>query len=79
MAQAGKYGYIAPEDGFHGIHPEEPVFVLRAQDVLSTYTLTKYIRLANAAGLDPAFINQIIEARREFLAWQMNHHVKFPD
>jgi len=79
MAQTGKYGYIRPGDALEEIRAEEPVFILRAQDMLSVLTINAYLRLARDAGCDEEHIAGVEAQMREFSVWQSRNHVKIPD
>lgn len=81
MAQAGKYGYIAPGDLTNGsdIPPEEPVFLLRAQDALAVQTLAAYFDLTQDAGCTDEFAAEIAGTRAAFIEWQRTHGIKIPD
>lgn len=83
----GGYRYIAPEDmppkgeGVIGrLHEDEPVFVIRAGDLLAPQALAAYAELARKAGLDEHARG--VEARAvQFLRWQSENRdlVRRPD
>lgn len=50
MALSGKYGKL---DIPH-IDPEEPVFILRAQDILAKYAMHMYLALAESHNAEAA-------------------------
>lgn len=62
------------------LNPDEPVFVIRAQDILAPQALAAYAALARKLGLSQHA--QEVEARAvQMLAWQSAHAglVKAPD
>lgn len=81
---ARRPGYDGVNGGAHELldklHEGEPVFVIRAQDILSPQALAAYAALARKLGLDAHA--QYAEARAvQMLAWQASHSklVKPPD
>lgn len=89
MARDAKYGTITAEHGdrVHGKpgvplnESDEPVFVLRAQDVTSCAVLAEYRRQSEAHGADTEHLAAIAEVQAEFAWWQEEHAglVKVPD
>ncbi len=61
--------------------PDEPVFVLRAQDALSTCALRVWIEEARDRGVSPHKIERAVRDLHEFEAWQLANEdlVKLPD
>lgn len=62
------------------LNPDEPVFVLRAQDILSPQALAMYAELARKVGL-PEHAQQVEARAVQFMQWQARHAklVKSPD
>ena len=60
---------------------DEPVFILRAQDVVALETVRNWIESAEDAGTDEAKLQQAEEHAEAFVAWQEAHpeKVKIPD
>ncbi len=77
MAVDNKYGEIEIE----GIPADEPVFVLRAQDRLSTPILIRYQNMATVGECSDEFIKGIDQAFSNFADWQIENKdkVKTPD
>lgn len=70
-----KYGEITTEYG--AIGEDEPVFVLRAQDVLAHETLVHYHKQAGRFGCTTHFRDDVLQAIVNFERW---HGVrKLPD
>lgn len=62
------------------LHPDEPVFVIRAQDILAPQAIALYAELARKVGLDE--LAQGVEARAvQVMQWQARNAklVKSPD
>jgi hypothetical protein len=59
-----------------GIPKDEPVFLLRAQDIFFIPMLTLYAELASAAGCDSRLIQSVIVHRELARLWP---HRKRPD
>lgn len=89
MANDLKYGRITAEHGgrVHGKpgvplnESDEPVFVLRAQDVTSGATLAEYRRQSETYGASPEHLASLDEAIQAFARWQDENAalVKVPD
>lgn len=83
----GGMRYVAPEDRpakgervLERLHHHEPVFVIRAGDLLAPQALAAYAELARKAGLDEHARG--VEARAvQFLRWQSENRdlVRRPD
>ena len=58
------------------IPEDEPVFLLRAQDVSSVETLYRYIFLQEVPGNDPSFLEELRRIRNEFEDWQVKNSDK---
>jgi hypothetical protein len=76
MAQENKYGKITTERG--SIPEDEPVFLLRAQDVAALPTLGDYLENCRAAGASQAHMDGISSAIHRFHDWQESHTAKVP-
>lgn len=60
--------------------PDEPTFVLRAQDALAIPTISDYARHCLDGGASPQHIERIMEAYNEFLEWRAEERKqKVPD
>lgn len=77
MAKDTKYGRLVVP----GIGPDEPVFVLRAQDSVSVSTLLVYQGLARSKGSPASHVEGINRAIEAFCEWQAENSklVKVPD
>ncbi len=74
-------GYRDDDACLAKVGPDEPIFVLRAQDELAPYALRHWIQSAKGRGVT---LNKRLEVARELsrmLAWQKDHpdQVKLPD
>lgn len=87
MAVDAKYGLVLTEfggriygsDGVPLNESEEPVFVLRAQDVTSLKTLEAYRFIGTEAGVSEDQIEGVDKVIDNFRAWQTTHKTKLPD
>lgn len=63
------------------LHPEEPIFVFRAQDILSVMVLSHYARLVEEYQQHGYQLESIIDAANDFRKWQRENPglVKLPD
>ncbi len=73
MGYDRKYGKITTENG--DIPKDEPVFLLRSQDVFSAFVVRMYAALRRSAG-DPDVANEIENTARVMTAWPVK---KKPD
>ena len=73
MGYDKKYGKIITENG--SIPQDEPVFLLRAQDVFSAFVVRMYAALRRSAG-DTDVANEIENTARVMTAWPVK---KKPD
>lgn len=76
MAIDLKYGKVTVERGLED-SGDEPVFVLRASDVLAIETLSHYRKRAGEFGCSFEFVRSVGGARDVFVAWQGTR--KLPD
>jgi hypothetical protein len=58
---------------------DEPCWVFRARDCLAAPAIATYRALAAAAGLPPAFIDDIDAHLKRIESWQAAHGSKLPD
>jgi hypothetical protein len=60
---------------------DEPVFVLRAQDVMAPYILRHYIYKAQKTDCDEAFLEELQQILIRFEKWQKEYRslLKLPD
>jgi hypothetical protein len=76
MGHERKYGEITTERGY--IPPEEPVFLLRAQDICAVPAMQKYLDECIDQGSPEYHINGVGEAIQRFLDWETSHGAKVP-
>ena len=65
MAEDNKYGYVDFQDD-NRIQPNEPVFVLRARDVLALPTLMDYYQHCKDVKSSPEHLNSIMQSMAKF-------------
>jgi hypothetical protein len=72
----GKAGHIV-----ESLHLGEPVFIFRAQDILSTFALDEYAKIVEKFSPLSPQLKSIVDMANEFRAWQRAHPelVKLPD
>ena len=60
---------------------DEPVFILRAQDILAPRVVVRWAHLAEQAGTGQAKVRAALEVAKQMADWQANnpHRVKVPD
>lgn len=77
MAFSEKYGLLK----IPGIPDDEPVFILRAQDMLSLPLINAYVYLADEHGCEDEFFEKLNVTSYGFKKWQNEHssQVKRPD
>lgn len=71
MALEGKYGNVSVELG--SIPDDEPVFLLRAQDMLAVPAIREYLDLCTRAGCVEEHLDGIGVAIGRFARWQVVH------
>lgn len=76
MAIDRKYGRVELERG--DIGEDEPVFVVRAQDVLSVPLLEHYSALCQQNGSPQRHVDGNAAVRLQFLEWQRDHFTQVP-
>lgn len=59
--------------------PNEPLFVLRAQDKLAPWVLATWINLATALGTPRAKLDEATDLLAQMNAWQTKYGCKVPD
>lgn len=76
MAVTGKAGEILGH-----LEEDEPIFVFRAKDILSTFALDEYAKLVEKFNPHSPQLNSLVEATIQFREWQRDHPslVKLPD
>lgn len=79
MAVDRKYGKVS----IKGIPANEPVFILRAQDLLAVKTIARYqtfaAELEGDSARDAEFVNSLNDVQEAFLTWQADNTTKLPD
>lgn len=68
MAIDGKYGVITTEK--KQLHPDEPVFLLRATDPLAAQAIRQYADACELAGCSEDHIEAVMEHARRIVLWQ---------
>jgi hypothetical protein len=63
------------------LHPDEPIFVFRAQDILSVMVLSHYAKLLEDYQQDGSQLVSVVDAANDFRSWQKANpgKVKLPD
>lgn len=72
-----KYGEVTVEKG--KFLPGEPLFILRANDILAAPTIYTYASLAVGSGLPDEFVKSVMGTRERFINWGLTHKVRNPD
>jgi hypothetical protein len=73
----GDYDRIQDPDGL--IPDDEPVFLVRGQDVAGPETLRAWCRIAAAAGAEMDILNLVEDHANRMEAWQRDVAQKVPD
>ena len=78
-AVEGKYGLVTCSN--KQFHPGEPVFILRATDLLAPEVIYHYAAVCRKAGCDEAYVHAAIDHAHRIHTWQSRnrHLVKIPD
>ena len=60
---------------------DEPIFILRAQDILAPRVVVRWAHLADQAGSPQAKVQAALELAKQMADWQANnpYRVKVPD
>ena len=58
---------------------DEPVLLIRGQDVCALPVLDSWLLHATAAGADDDVLRTVAEHRERIVAWQFDHETKVPD
>jgi len=60
---------------------DEPVFILRAQDILAPRVVVRWAHLAEQAGSPQDKVRAALQVAKQMADWQANnqHRVKLPD
>lgn len=80
-----KYGEVEMEKRPSTMKDDEPVFILRAQDILALPIIARYenlYRLSQPDGFDSnasEFLSNVRNVRIAFEDWQRNNKSKLPD
>lgn len=61
------------------IPDDEPVLLIRGQDVMAVAAIETWIRGAQQVGVDPALIDAMECHRTRIIEWQADHGNKIPD
>ena len=61
------------------IGEDEPVFLLRAKDVLAPLTVMAWVKEAMRNNIDPVTIAMATDQAARMLQWQKHHGRDFPD
>jgi len=71
--------YDRIQDPSGKIPADEPVFLIRGQDLAAPDTLREWCRLAHKAGASNDIINKVMDQARAMEAWQRQVARKTPD
>lgn len=71
--------YDRIQDPEHKIPEDEPVFVLRAQDICAPPTVMVWAYMAELAGADPNIVLAAHNQVANMITWQQRHGRKIPD
>ena len=71
--------YNRIQDPANLIPEDEPVFLVRAQDVCSVATMDRWIEFARISGASQDIIDLASDQMERMKDWQLNHKVKVPD
>lgn len=70
----------APIQDPRGLIPEdEPVFLIRAQDVTAPFVVEEWARRAEMHGADRGMVKSALNQALKMREWQREHGVKIPD
>lgn len=60
---------------------DEPVFILRARDILAPRVVVRWAHLAEQAGVPPGKVDGALRLAKEMADWQARypHRIKLPD
>lgn len=75
--QARIVDVLPPEQG--GIPVDEPVFLIRARDILAPTVVAFWAFMAEQAGVDPAMVAAVKGQVKAIVDWQANHGAFLPD
>lgn len=71
--------YNRIQDPENKIPADEPVFLLRAQDVCAIPALEAWIARAKAEAVDPRMVDAALAQVEKMRDWQAEHPVQVPD
>lgn len=77
MAQDSKFGRVTTE--FGDIPEDEPVFLIRAKDMLAVEALWAYRGLSRAGGCNSEHLSALEHTIATFEEWQVSNPTKLPD
>lgn len=72
-------GYTDDKGVFHKIPDDEPVFLIRAQDLCSSFVLLSYAKKAEDLGAKDNIIDSVLRQADRMIEWQSTHKCKCPD
>ena len=61
------------------IPDEEPVFLLRGQDIIAPMLVEQWAREAQKRGASQAIVDAALDQVQAMLGWQRDHGAKVPD
>ena len=67
------------QDPLNKIPEDEPVFLIRGQDIVGPDVLRHYASLAMNNGADKVLVNAVLEHAKAMEEWQIKHKWKIPD
>lgn len=71
--------YNRIQDPLNLIPEDEPVFLLRGQDILAPELLLRWAAKLRLMGGDPNMAKIVEDGAQEMIEWQKNHKNKLPD
>ena len=60
-------------------HPDEPLFVLRAQDLSAPSIVRSWVLAAERGGVNMEKVREALQVAMDMEAWQAAHGKKVPD
>lgn len=75
----GRTDYQRIQDPAGKIPEDEPVFLLRGQDLLAPQIVQEWIALAIRNHVDKTLIESAIDLCQRMVTWQNEHKAKLPD
>lgn len=71
--------YDQIQDPSGKIPEDEPVFLIRAQDIVGPAVVSVWALIASLSGASSDIVNAASAQSKEMLKWQRKHGVKVPD